>query len=407
MWLRRIVTTFFALIAVGLAMLLGAYFWALSAINAPGPLTSPVIVIVPQGAGLARIASQLHDAGVIANAYLFQFEAQRSGQARLLKPGEYRFDAETSLAQALDKIVRHDVVARYVTVPEGLVTGEILALLERAEGLTGTVSSPPAEGALLPETYRYEWGDDRQKLVNRMAAAREAALKELWEKRQPDLPLASPQEAVVLASIVEKETGIAAERGRVAAVFINRLRKPMRLQSDPTVIYGIKPGGLDRPLTRADLETPTPYNTYTIDRLPPGPIAHPGRDALAAVLNPPRTNDLYFVADGTGGHAFAATLDEHNRNVARWRKLDQVTPPPAAPSKPAESKPPAAKPPPATKPKAAATPPPAAEIKPKIEKISAPAQPLKAAPAAPPAAPLPAVVDDGPTYRPRANFPPG
>lgn len=406
MWFRRLVTTFISLVALALATVLAAYFWALSAITAPGPLTRPVVAIVAPGSGLSQIARQLRQAGVIGNDMLFEFEARRTGQARQLKPGEYRFDPEVSLTQVLDKLVRHDVIARYVTVPEGLVTAEILAILERAEGLTGSVATPPGEGTLLPETYRYEWGDDRQKLVQRMATARDAALKQLWDSRKADLPIVSPDEAVVLASIVEKETGIAAERGKVAAVFINRLRKKMRLQSDPTVIYGIKPGGLDRPLTRADLDAPSPYNTYQIDRLPPGPIAHPGRDAIAAVLNPPDTADLYFVADGSGGHAFAPSLDEHNRNVARWRKLDQPVPaavPTVAPVKPAAAKPL----PKAEAPKAAPRIEPAkAEPAPKPKPVSIPAPaPKPAAPAE--SAPRPEAAADESTFRPRTNFPPG
>jgi UPF0755 protein len=322
MWRNRIITALLGLTALTLAIALGAYLWALSAINAAGPLTVPATVIVERGAGLAQIARQLAQARVIANPALFQFEARRARQSRLLKPGEYRFDAGVSVVEVLDKLTRHDVVARFVTIPEGLVTAEILAILDGAEGLTGTVTESPADGTLLPETYRYEWGDERAALIGRMVAARDAALAERWDARRRDLPIATPDEAVVLASIVEKETGVASERGRVAAVFVNRLNKRMRLQSDPTVIYGLKPGGLDRPLTRADLDTPTSYNTYLIDRLPPGPICHPGREALAAVLNPPETSDLYFVADGSGGHAFGASLDEHNRNVARWRKIE-------------------------------------------------------------------------------------
>jgi len=177
----------------------------------------------------------------------------------------------------------------------------------------------------LPETYRYEWGDSRAALVGRMRTARDQTLAELWQKRAPDLPVSTPQEAVILASIVEKETGIASERPRVAAVFINRLKRGMKLQSDPTVIYGIAPdaGDLDRPITRADLDAPNAFNTYIVTGLPPSPICHPGRAALAAVLNPLPSDELYFVADGTGGHAFAATLAEHNKNVARWRKLER------------------------------------------------------------------------------------
>jgi UPF0755 protein len=196
-----------------------------------------------------------------------------------------------------------------------------LRLVAGAEALKGEATDALHDGDILPETYRYEWGDTRNGLVARMRQARDTLLSELWAKRQPNLPLKTPEEAMVLASIVEKETGLATERPKVAAVFINRLRRGMRLQSDPTVSYGLAPGGLSRSLTRADLEQPTPFNTYVIDGLPPAPICNPGRASLTATLNPADTSDLYFVADGSGGHAFAATLDDHNRNVAHWRQL--------------------------------------------------------------------------------------
>jgi UPF0755 protein len=287
-------------------------------------LAAPVTVVIPQGTGLKAIAHQLADAGVVRAGWMVELEARRSEQARALKPGEYRFDAGVSIQGALGKIVRREVVAHFLTVPEGLVTPDILRLIAGAEVLQGDVTTPVKEGDLLPETYRYEYGDTRNAVVARMKQARDTLLAEFWAARAQDLPLMTPEEAVVLASIVEKETGLAAERPKVAAVFVNRLRRGMRLQSDPTVSYGIAPEGLGRTLTRADLERPTPYNTYTIDRLPPAPICHPGRASLAAVLHPADTGDLYFVADGNGGHAFAASLDEHNRNVGRWRQLQRA-----------------------------------------------------------------------------------
>jgi UPF0755 protein len=231
----------------------------------------------------------------------------------------------------LDKLVAGDVVLRQVTIPEGLTTAQVLDLLAGVDGLEGTISMPPSEGSLLPETYDYTLGDTREMLIERMRKGMDSLIAELWPKRAAELPLKSPEEAVILASIVEKETGIPAERPRVAAVFVNRLKRGMPLQSDPTVIYGLTRGKvasvangegiLGRKLIRADLDLDNPYNTYRILGLPPGPIANPGRASLEAVLNPPATTELYFVADGTGGHAFASTLEEHNRNVARWRKL--------------------------------------------------------------------------------------
>ncbi|MBL8644593.1 MAG: endolytic transglycosylase MltG [Rhodospirillaceae bacterium] len=337
----RLLTAFLSLIALALAIVIGAYLWSLNAINAPGPLKQPATLIIKPGSGLGAIARQLDEAGVVVNNYLFEWEARRTGQAGNLKPGEYKFEPAGSISAVLDKLVKRDVVARFVTIPEGLVTADIIKILGAAEGLMGDTDATVPDGALLPETYRYEWGDTKTAVIERMRKARETALADLWAKRAPDLPLDSPEQAMVLASIVEKETGVAAERPKVAGVFINRLKKKMKLQSDPTVIYGINPLGLDRELTRADLAAATPYNTYVVDGLPPSPIAHPGLQSIAAVLNPEATDALYFVADGTGGHAFADTLAEHNKNVARWRKLNAQAPAAAPEAKPAPAKAPA------------------------------------------------------------------
>jgi UPF0755 protein len=312
------------LVVAGVAMG-GAYVWFARTVASPGPLAQPTTVIIAPGSGLAAIARQLDAAGVITHDWMFELEARRSGRARELKPGEYRFEPAVSLGVALDKIVRRDVVARFVTIPEGLVTADIRRILDETPGLVGEADGAIADGDLLPETYRYEWGDSRAAIIGRMRTARDKAVAELWAARAPDLPLQSPEEAMVLASIVEKETGVGSERPRVAAVFINRLRLGMRLQSDPTVIYGIAPqtGNLEREITRADLNAFNAFNTYIVSGLPPSPICHPGRAALTAVVKPIQSDELYFVADGKGGHAFAATLDEHNRNVARWRKLQR------------------------------------------------------------------------------------
>jgi UPF0755 protein len=214
-------------------------------------------------------------------------------------------------------------VVHRVTFAEGLTSKEMLAALGRAERLEGPMPPLPANGSLLPDTYHYSYGDTQAEIVARMAKAMDAVLAELWAKRAPDLPLTSPTEALILASIVEKETAVPAERARIAAVFINRLKKGMRIESDPTVVYGLTDGlgPLGRALTRDDLRNDHPYNTYRITGLPPGPICNPGRDSLAAVMNPLQTEEIYFVADGSGGHVFARTLDEHNRNVAQWRKF--------------------------------------------------------------------------------------
>lgn len=293
--------------------------------DAPGPLTEDKIVVVPRGAGLAAIAEQLERDGVIADSLLFRLGVRYEGRQRALKAGEYSFAAGISMRGAMDLMESGDTVVRRVTFPEGMTSTELIALLNAAEGLNGEIVEVPPEGALLPETYHFSLDDSREDLLQRMIEARTEVLTELWNTRAEGLPLATPEEALILASIVEEETGLPEERPLVAGVFVNRLRKGMPLQSDPTVAYGITNGKteLGRALTRKDLKTPSAYNTYTIRGLPPGPIANPGRASIEAVLQPVATEYLYFVADGTGGHAFAKTLAEHNRNVAKWRKVQR------------------------------------------------------------------------------------
>ncbi|MBS28541.1 MAG: aminodeoxychorismate lyase [Alphaproteobacteria bacterium] len=308
------------LVGGGMVMLHRAY-------TDPGPLAADTRVIIPRGASGRMIGGALAETGVVADPRLFALAVRVFAPEQPLRAGEYAFPARISLRDAVAKLQSGEMVLRRLTIAEGLTTREILAQISAVDGLSGDVPEPGdiAEGALLPETYHYSWGDDRGGLVQRMVEARDEALAQLWPARKAGLPIASPQDAVVLASIVERETGLSEERARVAAVFINRLNRGMRLQSDPTVAYGIaEPGGaLDRPLTRADLKVDHPYNTYVHAGLPPGPIANPGLASIEAVLNPSETSDLYFVADGTGGHAFARTLAEHNRNVARWRRIQR------------------------------------------------------------------------------------
>ncbi len=298
-------------------------FYAIDRFERPGPLAADTVIYIPQGSGVEAIARQLHQAGAIEEPLVFRLGVRLLRVGRELRAGEYLFAAGLSTRDAIDLLRSGQTVVRRLTLAEGLTSFEIVALVERAAALEGTVDTLPPEGSLLPETYHYARGDRRGELVARMARARDRLLSELWAGRAPNLPVATPQEAVVLASIVEKETGVAGERPRVASVFVNRLRKGMRLQSDPTVVYGLTggQGPLGRSLTRKDLEAPSPYNTYLNPGLPPGPIANPGRASLEAVLDPAQTAFLYFVADGSGGHAFAKTLAEHNRNVAKWRKF--------------------------------------------------------------------------------------
>lgn len=317
----------FLLLAFGISLLLavaigGAVFWVALAFEGRGPLTAERTVILPKGAGLGVVAETLEREGVITSARLFAVGVWWHGQTRRLKAGEYRFVAGTSMRGAMELLRSGRTVVRRLTIPEGLTVAEVLRLVAAADGLDGTPPAALPEGALLPETYHFSYGDDRAKLVERMRRSMDEALAELWPKRSPDLPVATPQQALVLASLVEKETGKPEERRLVASVFVNRLKRGMKLQSDPTVIYGLTQGRgpLDRALTRADLDSATPWNTYRIDGLPPTPIANPGRAALEAALQPAATRYLYFVADGSGGHAFAETLEQHNRNVRDWRR---------------------------------------------------------------------------------------
>ncbi len=300
-------------------------FYAFDSFERPGPLAADTVIYIPQGSGVEAIARQLHEAGAIEDPLVFRLGVRLLRAGRELRAGEYLFAAALSTRGTIDLLRGGETVVRRLTLAEGLTSQEIVALVEQAEALEGTVETAPPEGSLLPETYHYARGDSRGELVVRMGRARDRLLSELWPARAPNLPLATPQEAVVLASIVEKETGVAAERARVASVFVNRLKKGMRLQSDPTVVYGLTggKGPLGRALTRKDLQAPSPYNTYLNPGLPPGPIANPGRASLEAVLDPAQTAFLYFVADGSGGHAFAKTLAEHNRNVAKWRKFQK------------------------------------------------------------------------------------
>ncbi|MDB5372404.1 MAG: aminodeoxychorismate lyase [Belnapia sp.] len=306
-----------------LAALAGAAGWqGLRLYRASGPLAEPAQLVIPRG-GTETIAAALRSAGVIDNPRLFALATWATRGEGPLRAAEFAFPAGASLADVLAILRDARPVQRRLTLPEGLTARQIAALVARAEGLVGEVPAL-AEGAVLPETYAYRWGDDRAALLRRAEAAMLQALAESWASRAPGLPLASPREALILASIVERETGVAEERPRVAAVFLNRLRLNMPLQSDPTVAYAAADGGpLDRPLSRTDLDREHPFNTYRIRGLPPAPIAAPGLAALRAVTRPVTTEDLYFGADGTGGHAFARSLEEHNRNVARWREVER------------------------------------------------------------------------------------
>jgi UPF0755 protein len=320
--MRRILGALGALVLLLAALLGGAAFFVQRAVEAPGPLAEPVPVVIPRG-GTEAIAAVLLERGVIADARVFALAALATRGEGPLRAGEFAFPAEASVRQVLSVLREGRPVQRRLTIPEGLTARQIATLIERAEGLTGELPVI-AEGALLPETYAFSFGDTRASVARRAAEAMDQTLAEAWASRSGNLPLRSAREALILASIIERETGVAAERGLVAGVFVNRLRRNMPLQSDPTVAYAAGQGmPLERPLTRADLERDHPFNTYRNRGLPPGPIASPGREALRAATRPEATEFLFFVADGTGGHAFARTLEEHNRNVARWRALQR------------------------------------------------------------------------------------
>jgi len=292
--------------------------------HTPSLSAEPQYLYIEPGMGVKRVSRLAYEAGLVAAPWHFNLLVRLQGMERSLLSGEYEVLPGQTLEQTLMQIRKRDVYLHRLVIPEGQSVSEVMDILKGAHGLDLEGLTAPVEGSLLPDTYFYERGDSAVAVVKRMKNAMTDALLAAWELRDADLPFASVEEALVMASIVEKETAVPNERPLVAAVFINRLRKGMRLQSDPTVIYGITAGQpLDRPISRADLRTLTPYNTYRVSGLPPTAIANPGRDSIEAVMNPADVPYLYFVADGTGGHAFASTLDEHNRNVARWRQIER------------------------------------------------------------------------------------
>ena len=293
--------------------------------RAPGPLTVDKVVLIAPRTEVHEIISQLERDGVISNSLLLNAALVLEGNRSKVKAGEYLFKQNASLREVIDTLISGREILHSITIPEGLTSEQILQRLKENDLLTGDVRDIPKEGALLPDTYRVARGMSRSDLIRKMQEDQKRVLDQVWARRAADIPLRSSFELLTLASIVEKETGKADERPRVAGVFINRLTKRMRLQSDPTIVYGLVggKGTLGRGILRSEVERPTLYNTYQIDGLPPGPIANPGRAALEAVANPSRTRDLYFVADGTGGHVFAETLEQHQRNVTRWRQIER------------------------------------------------------------------------------------
>lgn len=303
------------------------------AFDRPGPLNHSTVAVIPKGEGVYEIAGRLEREGIIGDRRLFvahylstrMHAGMTGGKLVQLKAGEYEIRKQASLRQVLATLAEGKAILYRISLPEGLTSQQIVERLKADPNLAGDITEMPPEGTLLPDTYKFSRGTSRQELIDRMRTEQQRFVTAVWERRQKDLPYETRDQALTMASIVEKETGRADERERVAAVFVNRLRKGMRLQSDPTIIYGIVAGQgtLGRPITRSDIDTRTPYNTYQINGLPPTPICNPGRSAIQATLNPARTSDLYFVADGSGGHTFSATLKEHNAAVQVWRQLER------------------------------------------------------------------------------------
>jgi UPF0755 protein len=322
--LRRLLRLAAAILLVAAIAAAGAWYYADRYLRSAGPLREQAVVVMPKGGHIGTLAQRLGEVGAIEHPWLLESLARLTGRDRGLKAGEYAVRPGMSPLDMLALVESGKVLLHPIAVPEGLTVAEVYALLQAADVLAGELPPPPSEGSLMPETYLVPRGEPRAKLVERMRGAMRTELDRLWAQRRPDLTLLrTPEDALTLASIIEKETAKPEEYRLVAAVFHNRLEKGMKLQTDPTVIYALSSGKgpLGRELTRADLEVDNPYNTYRIDGLPPGPIANPGKGALAAALDPAPVDYLYFVASGDGGHVFARTLEEHNRNVARWRKL--------------------------------------------------------------------------------------
>lgn len=304
-----------------------AFYFGKQEFDGPGPSRTAETVLIKPNTGTREIADMLERRGLISDERIFLVGLRAYGKDDDLKAGEYEIKAGASMREIMDLLESGKSVLYSLTLPEGLTVREIFDRIAATEELAGELPEElPPEGSLATDTLRFTRGTERGEIVEKLKQQQAELVRSIWERRSDDLPIETVEEFVTLASMVEKETGRADERTRVAAVFINRLRRGMRMQSDPTVIYGLFGGEgkpADRPIYRSDLDKPTPYNTYVIDGLPPGPIANPGRAALEAVANPSQTDDLYFVADGTGGHAFATTLAEHNENVARWRAIER------------------------------------------------------------------------------------
>ncbi len=314
---------FFGVIVLSVVAVGAGAYLAQKEIKRAGPLTEQTIVQFKNGSSVNAIGETLAENNIIRNADLFKVAVRLRKAQGALKAGEYQFSPGLSVEEVIDVLMEGNSILHFVTIPEGRTTAQILKILQEDPVLTGDITITPREGALLPETYGFSRGDSRDMIITRMMKDQQKVIEELWETRKSGLPLSNPRDAIILASIVEKETGVAGERDRIAAVFINRLNRKMRLESDPTIIYGLTQGEpLGRGLRVSEIRGETPYNTYVINGLPPTPICNPGKASIEAVLNPSDSEEIFFVADGTGGHAFAKTLREHNANVRKWRRIE-------------------------------------------------------------------------------------
>lgn len=329
--LKALIALILVLAILGAAAGAAGWVWFENTVNQDGPLAEQASFTVERGEGLSTVAQRLEASGIIESADTLKLKARLTGTESAIKAGAYKIPARASIAAVLDQLVDGDVVQMRLTIPEGLTTAQILRRVEEAGDLVGDMPSETIpEGVLLPDTYIFGDGTTRTQFINRMKQAQIDLLEDLWGDRKDGLPISTRQEAVILASVVEKETGKAEERGMVAGLFTGRLLKGMRLESDPTIIYGVSQGeplvnrsGERRTLYRSEIDRKTDWNTYQIDGLPKTPICNPGADAIAAVLNPPETEYVFFVADGTGGHLFAKTYAEHQRNVAAYRQFER------------------------------------------------------------------------------------
>lgn len=334
-FLRTLFTWVFVLAFIAAAALVAGWVWINNEMTRPGPLQDEIVFMVTEGDTLTAVASRLEEQGIITDGRILllksRIDKEMQGEVPHVKVGEYVLDPGISMAGVLAILTEGRSILHRITLPEGRTTAQLLRIIEAHEALVGDMPEElPEEGTLLPDTYLFHRGMTRQQLIDKVQKAQADVLAELWPQRAEGLLLETPYEAVILASIVEKETGIPEERDEIAALFTTRLKKGMRLQSDPTIIYGISQGeplynskGQRRTLLRSEIDRPTEWNTYQIDGLPRTPICNPGREAIAAVLNPPDTEYLFFVADGKGGHLFAKTLAEHNRNVAAYRAYER------------------------------------------------------------------------------------